>query len=201
MKSNEQAHAREDLIAIRRIMEGSQQVVEGAGPHFAGWGVLTSAALVATWLMVDGGNHAGVPWLWAGTVAAGWAMSGLLGRRARRAARVRTTGGRMIGGLWLATGITLTLLGFAGPGGGAVAPDAITGMLSAVLGGAYFATGLLSGHRWLLAVGGGWWAGALFMLLFPAPHGLLVMAAMMLLLQAAPGVYIMRGPARQAAAA
>jgi hypothetical protein len=200
MTSEDQAHAREDLMVIRRIMEGSQQMVEGAGPHFAAWGLLTAAALVTTWAMVDGGAHASIPWLWAATVTVGWVMSALLGRRASRTARVRTAGGRMIGGLWLSTGITLTLLGFAGPGGGAVSPDAITGMLSAVLGGAYFATGLLSGHRWLLGVGGGWWAGALVMLLFPAPHTLLVMAGMMLVLQAAPGVYLMRRPSRQAAA-
>jgi hypothetical protein len=201
MNDDQHADAREDLLIIRRIMEGSQQTVEGAGPHFAAWGVLTAAALATTYVMVEGGAHGAVAWLWAGTVAVGWAMSALVGRRASRSARVRTTGGRMIGGLWLATGITLTLLGFAGPGGGGVAPDAITGMLSAVMGGAYFATGLLSGHRWLLAVGGGWWAGALLMLLFPAPYTLLLMAAMMLILQAAPGVYLMRRPARRPAAA
>jgi len=107
----------------------------------------------------------------------------------------------MVGGLWLGTGVTLTMLGFAGPAGGAIAPEAITGMLSAVLGAAYFATGVISGQRWLMGVGGAWWAGALVMLLWPAPHTLLVMAAMMLLLQAAPGLYLMRRPAGKTAAA
>lgn len=183
-----QTQAREDLAAIRRLMEGGRQVVNTAGPHFVAWGVLTSGALAATYVMAGRGDTRAIWWTWAVAIGLGWAASVALMLTAER--RVSSATGRLLGGLWVGTGVTLTLLGFAAPAGGGLAQEAITGVLAAVLGGATFATGLLVGSRWMQAAAGAWWAGALLMLLWPGPHGLLLTAALVLLLQAVPGVVL-----------
>jgi hypothetical protein len=184
-----QAQAREDLVAIRGIMERTRDVVGYAAPHFVAWGILMAAALVATYLLRGQAGEGWSSWLWVVAVGLGWALSWVLAMRGRRRAQVRSQAGRMLGGLWLGTGVTMTLLGFAGPAGGAVSSSAVAGMLAAVLGAAYFATGVLAGRGWLMVVGAGWWAGSLVMLLWPGPHALLLMAAFMVALQAVPGAY------------
>lgn len=194
-----QTQAREDLAAIRRLMEGGQQVVNTAGPHFVAWGVLCSAALVSTYVLAGRGDGRTAVWTWIVAVSLGWMASIALTVSGLRRAPVTSATGRLLGGMWMGTGVTLTLLGFAGPAGGGVAWAAISGVLAAVLGGATFATGLLVGSRWMQAAGGGWWAGALLMLLWPGRHGLLLTAGLILGLQTLPGVVLtLRG--RRAAA-
>ena len=194
-----QTQAREDLAAIRRLMEGGQQVVNTAGPHFVAWGVLCSAALLSTFVLAPRGDIRTIWWTWIAAVSLGWIASIALTVTGQRRAGVTSPTGRLLGGTWIGTGVTLTLLGFAAPAGGGLAVDAITGVLAAVMGGATFATGLLVGSRWMQAAGGGWWAGALLMLLWPGRHGLLLTAALILVLQTIPGVVLtLRG--RRAAA-
>lgn len=185
-----QTQAREDLAAIRRLMEGGQQVVNTAGPHFVAWGVLTSAALAATYVMAGRADTRAIWWTWIVAIGLGWAASVALMLTAERRARVSSAAGRLLGGLWVGTGVTLTLLGFAAPAGGGLAQEAITGVLAAVLGGATFTTGVVVASRWMQAAAAGWWAGALLMLLRPGAHGLLLTAALVLLLLAVPGVVL-----------
>lgn len=185
-----QTQAREDLAAIRRLMEDGQRVVNSAGPHFFTWGVLTTAALAATYVLGGRGETRAITWAWAVAVGLGWLASLALALVEGRRERVRSATSRILGGTWTGTGVTLMLLGFAAPAGGGVDPSAITGVLAAVLGGGFFATGLLVGSRWMQAAAGVWWAGALFMLLWPGRHGLLVTAALVLLLQTLPGLWL-----------
>src|SRR5688500_508861 len=186
-----QTQAREDLAAIRRLMQDGQQVVNHAGPHFVAWGVVCSAALAATYVLAEQADARTVWWVWGVAISLGWIASIALTYRGVRQARVTTATGRLLGGMWLGTGITLTLLGFAAPAGGGLDVAAITGVLAAVLGGASFATGMLVSSRWLQAAGGAWWAGALFMLLWPGRHGLLITAGLLIVLQTIPGLVLM----------
>ncbi len=185
-----QTQAREDLAAIRRLMEGGQRVVNTAGPHFVAWGLLTSAALVATYVLGRNGDGRLIGWVWIIAVAVGWVASIALTVAGVRGERVSSPAGRMLGGLWIGAGVTMTLLGFAAPAGGGLAWSAITGVLAAVLGAAYFASGFLVGARWMQGAAGLWWGGALYMLLAPGPQGLLVTAALVVLLEIVPGVLL-----------
>ncbi|HEX2079091.1 MAG TPA: hypothetical protein VHG08_15310 [Longimicrobium sp.] len=196
-----QAQAREDLAVIRRLMEDGHRVVNTAGPHFVAWGVLTSAALIATYVLGGRGETRPITWAWIAAVGLGWLASLALTLAEGRRERVRSATGRILGGLWTGTGVTLMLLGFAGPAGGGVRPDAITAVLAAVLGSGFFATGLLLGSRWMQAAACGWWGGALFMLLRPGAHGLLVTAGLVLVLQTLPGAWLMLRARRAVAVA
>jgi hypothetical protein len=185
-----QTQAREDLAAIRRLMEDGRRVVNTAGPHFVAWGVLTSAALAATYVLGGRGETRMITWAWGVAVGLGWLASAALTVAQGRREGVRSGTGRILGGVWTGTGVTMMLLGFAAPAGGVVDPAALTGVLAAVLGGGFFATGLLVGSRWMQAAAVAWWAGALLMLLWPGRHGLLLTAALVLGLQTLPGIWL-----------
>ncbi|HEX2211545.1 MAG TPA: hypothetical protein VHG93_27915 [Longimicrobium sp.] len=193
--------AREDLAAIRRLMEDGQRVVHTAGPHFVAWGVLTSAALAATYVLSARGDTRTITWAWAVAVALGWLASLALIVTEGRRERVRSATSRMLGGTWTGTGVTMMLLGFAAPAGGGVHVAAITGVLAAVMGCGFFVTGLLVGSRWMQGAALLWWAGALLMLLWPGRHGLVVTAALVLLLQTLPGLWLMLRARRAVAVA
>jgi hypothetical protein len=128
---------------------------------------------------------------WGVTVGLGWLASLALTVTEGRRERVRSATERILGGVWTGTGVTMMLLGFAAPAGGGIRTVAITGVLAAVMGGGFFATGLLVGSRWMQGAAAAWWAGALGMLLWPGPHGLLVTAALVLSLQTLPGLWLM----------
>lgn len=196
-----QTQARQDLAAIRQLMEDGQRVVNTAGPHFVAWGLLTSAALAATWVLGGRGETRLITWAWAAAVTLGWLASLALTVAEGRRERVRSATSRILGGTWTGTGVTMMLLGFGAPAGAGLAPEAITGVLAAVLGGGFFATGLLVGSRWMRAAAVAWWAGALVMLLWPGRHGLLVTAALVLLLQTLPGLWLMLRARRAVAVA
>ena len=196
-----QTQAREDLAAIRRLMEDGRAVVNTAGPHFVAWGLLTSAALAATYVLAGRGDARLVTAAWVVAVALGWVASAALTVAEGRRERVRSATGRLLGGVWAGTGITMMLLGFAAPAGGGVATWAIVGILAAVMGGGFFATGLLVGSRWMQAAAAAWWAGALGMLLWPGRHGLLVTAGLVLVLQTLPGCWMMLRARRAVAVA
>jgi hypothetical protein len=186
-----QTQAREDLAIIRRLMEDGNRVVNTAGPHFVAWGVLTSAALVATYVLGIRGDVRPITWVWIIAIGLGWISSLAMMMAYGRRERVRSATARILGGTWTGVGVTLMLLGFAGPAGGGVRPEAITAVLAPVLGSGFFGTGLLLGSRWMQGAAGVWWAGALFMLLWPGPHGLLVTAGLVLVLQTLPGIWLM----------
>lgn len=86
----------------------------------------------------------------------------------------------------------MTLLGFLGMASGAFEPSGMMAALSAVMGAAYFATGALHEGPWPRLVAGGWWAGAVALLLWPGTHAPLVMAGLMVAFQVVPGIVVYR---------
>jgi hypothetical protein len=182
--------AEQDLAMIRRIVEESRRDVVDRGKHFLIWGPLSAIGLIATHLSVVGATRLNPTWAWLAVLAVGWATSLVVGWRDGRRARVVTLGRRMLSGIWIAAGVTLTLLGLVGMFGGAYDHHALPGLLSAVVAAPVLLTALLIRERWLGAVAVGWWLGAAVMLVAPGLYTLLVMAVMSLLLMAVPGAVL-----------
>lgn len=182
----------EDLAMIRRLMVQSQGVIHGGAGHYLLWGVLITSGLLATWASVRGLVGIGVGWIWPVTIGAGWLASIALGYRQDRAAPVTTVAGRVMSGIWIGAGVTMTLLGFVGMASGAFEPSGMMAALSAVMGTAYFATGALHESRWPRLVAAGWWAGAVALFLWPGVHALLVMAGLMVAFHLVPGIAVYR---------
>lgn len=182
--------AEQDLALIRRLMEESRRDVVDRGRHFLIWGPLSAAGLVMTYLAATGALGVNPVSVWLVVLAIGWTGSFVVGWRDGRRARVRTVGGRLLSGVWISAGGTLTVVALAGMFGPLVDVRALPGLLSVVIALPVLLTALLTGERWLVAVAAGWWSGGAVMLFAPGLYTLLLMAAMALLLMVVPGVVL-----------
>lgn len=190
-------HAHEDLAAIRRLMEESQAAAADDGRHFLLWGTLTALGLLGTYAGLTGAAAIDPRWLWGAVLALGWCGSFWLGLRGARTPRVRTLGGRLLAVIWIGCGVTLSLIAAAGLLGGAVPPQALSGLVSVVIGGAFLASGALTGQRWLRMIAVVWWVAGGGMLFFPGLYTLPLLAVMALAFQVAPGVVLYRRSRRR----
>ncbi len=182
--------AREDLALVRRFMEETRREVVDRGTHLLIWGVISTVGLGMTWTIVGGMVDLDPRWMWAGLLAAGWLASIGVGRREGRGARVRTVGRRLLSAVWVATGVSLTLIGIAGLFAGVVDVRALPGLLAIVVATAFMVTSLLIGERWLAWIAAGWWLGGGAMLVWSGPRALLAMAAMAAAGMALPGAVL-----------
>lgn len=190
----------QDLAVIRRLMEESQTAVAEDGRYFLLWGALTAVGLLGTWAAVAGVVALDPRWLWGVLVGAGWIGSFWMGFRSGGRARVRTLGGRLIAVVWIACGITLTLIAAAGLLGGVVPVQALSGLVAVVIAGGFLASAVLTGQRWLGAVAAGWWLGGGVMLFVPGLYTLPLLAAMAIALHVVPGLVLRRQARRRPAA-
>lgn len=185
MNSNAPA---EDLAYIRRLMEQTHTATVAQGHYFVAWGVLVGLALIGTWLMVRGVIE--TPWyaIWAPTVVLGWTYVAWAVRRDLRVQRTRSAFARLIGFVWMACGIAMTLTFFVAAPLGTISVHAIPGLVGAFMGIGILLTGLVAGIGWLVLVAAGWWLGAVLMWMFPGSNALAILAGCVVLLQIVPGV-------------
>ena len=185
----EEATAREELAAIRTLMADSQSFLRGTWPHQMVWGCVGTVGLLATWALGQSGRYGLVPWVWVAAVSVGWTYSLFLARDHSRAP-VRNVAGRAFGGIWMALGVTLTLLGTVTVFVGAVDPRGLPGVIAVVFGAGYFASGFLAEMRWLAGVGVAWWAAGVVLLLWQSEAAILALAALTLLLEVGPALVL-----------
>lgn len=195
--------AERDLAKIRSIMEEGRRTVYEGGRHYILWGILMAAALMTTYAAV---LYAWPDWtalVWPVAVGLGWAGSMWIGYTDHARAPVHTLAGRVLGAIWIGFGITATIIGFAGPGTGAINIEALAGVMAVLLGSGYFASSFLYGFGWVRWLSVAWWAGGVAMMVWPGAHTLPALAAMMILLQVVPGLVFYsrqrREPERHAA--
>lgn len=183
----------EDLAMIRRLMTESRAATDAGSPFYLLWGVAVLLGLVGTYLSVRAGLGLDPGLLWIGVIGAGWVGSFWLGWRRSERMPVESTGGRVMMGIWVGGGVTMTLLGFAVPAAGLVSTvGEILGPIAMVLGTCSFASSFVarsSGLRWAAA---GWWVGGVAMLWWSGPPALLIMAAQVVALMILPGLWLGR---------
>ncbi len=177
-----------ELAAIRSLMDETRHAVHENGKHFIVWGILTSMALLATYVLVSRAAYGAVAVVWPVVIAVGWIFSLRAGHVDYVRAPVRTLGDRVLGAIWVGFGITASLVGLLGPLVGTVPPEALSGLMAVLIGGAFFTSGFLQGLHWLRLVALAWWMGGAAMLWWPGLHTLLVLAGMVVLLQVLPGL-------------
>jgi hypothetical protein len=186
----EKQQAELEINMIKKIMEDSRRIVIDDGVGYIIWGVLVMAGLIATYAAIISHNYQYIPWAWIILMGGGWIYTIIINVKKERRRKIRTFAGKILGGLWISSGIAMTIIGFAGPGTGAISGYAVSPMISIVLGVAYFVSGIVYSQPWIRNLAIGWWAGAVLMLLWPGSYTLLVFAAMMALLQVLPGIIL-----------
>jgi hypothetical protein len=134
------------------------------------------------------GKYIGMMWLV--TMIAGAIIDIFIGRHQEKKSRVKTFAGKLLGSLWLASGIAMFTFGFIGPATGAYNPVFICPIISIALSVSYFTSGAIQQIRWLRYVAIGWWAGGVILFIFPSIHTLLIFAIMLVLFQIIPGIIL-----------
>lgn len=191
----DESSVREELSAIRALMTDSQRLIRGTWSHQLVWGVLVSVGLALTWAAEQSERYPLIAAVWLGVVVTGWTFSIWWGRTHDAQASVHNTATRAFAGIWVGLGITLTMIGMLTIPTGAVAPDGLPGVLAAILGAGYFASGVLAGMRWLLLVAVAWWLGAAALLVWQGPGTLLGLAALTVAFEVLPALALRRAEA------
>ncbi|HYM30619.1 MAG TPA: hypothetical protein VEU47_04930 [Candidatus Cybelea sp.] len=183
---------RDDIAFIRRTIEEGRTSATDWGGFLIMWGLYVALAQLATYAFVRRWSPLDPNWIWNVFILLPWAYSIYLVRR-RRFARRRTLQGRTLLMLWFGLGIFLTLLGFLMSWSGDVRQGWLMPVSEGALGVAYFTIAALCGIPWMRWVAAGWWLGMIAtFLLHDRAEVLLIGAALMLLLQVAPGIVLLR---------
>ncbi len=130
--------------------------------------------------------------VWIGLIAIGWGYAYFESRKHKRIKSTTSLTGKILGGVWLACGISMTILGFIGTISGAIRGVYVSPVLCLVLAIAYFVTGVVYDYKWQRNLSIGWWAGAIVMFFYPGAYSTLIMALMMIAFQIAPGIILLK---------
>ena len=180
-----------ELNVIKKIMEDSRKVNVDNGIHYIFWGILVTSALLINYVMIlnrTSGKYIGFMWLIL--MVSGAVADGFIGRREDRNRKVHTYASRLLGSLWMSSGIAMFMYGFIGTITGAYNPVFISPIISTSLGISYFTSGAIQQIKWMQYLAIGWWTGAIVLFIFPSIHTLLIFAVMMVGLQIIPGIIL-----------
>lgn len=196
----------DDLAAIRSLMAESQSFLSGTWTYQFVWGLVGATGLTGTWSAARAGHFDWIPWIWIVALTFGWGYSLWSRLAGSEGGPVSNVASRAFGSIWIALGVTLTLLGAVAlspsTGGGAVIdPRLLPGLIALIFGAGYFSSGHLARLRWLQGVAIAWWAGGVALLLWRHPDALLVLAVMTVFLEIGPALLLRRGDVREGAGA
>ena len=185
--------AGEDLAAIRHLMESAGETVASNGWCFVLWGGLLSAAEAVSYWTHSGGPPVSLALVWAIAVGIGWATSILVQRRGLERAAVNSLASRILAAIWAGCGLSLTLLGFCGRWSGTLTGPATPGVMSVVIGTAFFASSSFCNRALFRGLAIVWWALGGTMLVWSRHTNDLLMCAGLLLFMVLPGLLLSRG--------
>jgi hypothetical protein len=190
--TDQKTTALEDLAFIKQVIGDSKKTVLDNGTGFIIWGLLIVTGLLYTYIDVIAKLQLNNDIVWVILIGGGWVYSIWSNIRYSKKRKVSTLSDKILGAVWVSAGIAMTILGFVGTFAGAYGGVYISPLISTVLGIAFFISGVLFEQSWISYLSAAWWAGAIYMFIFPSIHTLLIMALMMLFIQVLPGVLMYR---------
>jgi len=185
--TSEQFSAQENLAYIKQIMNDTRRSQNDNGIISIVWGILVTLGQIGNFVLTETRIWNGFMWLWLGVGLIGWLFV-YIETRAKKEQTVRTFASKILASLWVSAGISMTVIGFGAASSGLVNGYAINPLISTVLGGTYYVTGLLNGKKLDQKLSYGWWLGAVVMFMLPGPFSFLLFAFMMVLFQVIPGI-------------
>jgi hypothetical protein len=184
--------AQQELAFIKKVMTDSRKILIDDGKGTIFWGLLISFGLLITYLSIAQNWETFLGWFWPVLIAFGWTYTIITEIRHERKRRVKTFAGKIMGAVWIAFGISATILGFVGTVSGAYHSVIISPLIAVLLGTGYLVSGLLYGKSWVSYLSIAWWGGAIIMFFMQNLETLLLMIGMMILFQVIPGIILYR---------
>jgi len=181
----------DELVFIRKVIEETKKAVVYNGKDYIFWGVLVIVGMMSTYIFHLSGLYFNYFWIWVVLIPIGWIFS-IYNRIKLKEKHPPTYSGKLIGAVWAAAGIAMTIVGFVGPMMGAIKPMAISPIACIIMGSAYFVSGKIVDVKWLGNLSFGWWIGGIVLLFVTSIHSFLIMALLMLFFQTLPGIIIYR---------
>lgn len=185
--TSEQFSAQENLAYIKQIMNDTRRSQNDNGIISIVWGILVTLGQIGNYVLTETRTWSGFIWLWPSIIIIGWLFV-LVESRSKKEQLAKTFASNILGSLWISAGISMTVIGLGAAASGLVNGYAINPLISTVLGGTYYVTGLLNGKKLDQKLSYGWWLGAVVMFILPGPFSFLLFAAMMVLFQVIPGI-------------
>lgn len=177
-----------EITLIKKIMQDSRKIIAFNGVDYIVWGILVLIGLLFTYISIVIKEQVYILWSWVILMGIGWIYSLSVHFIGSKEVRNWTLAGKLLGGIWLSSGIAMLIIGFIATFTGAIKGWGIAPTISVILGIAYFASGIIYGHPWVKYLYIGWWGGAVLMYMYPGRHTLLIFAGMMILFQIVPGI-------------
>ena len=184
--------AQQELAFIKKVMTDSRNILIDDCKGIIFWGLLISFGLLITYLSITQGWETTLSWFWPALIGFGWIYTLVTEIRRERKRRVKTFAGKIMGAVWIAFGISATILGFAGTFSGAYHSVIISPLIAVLLGTGFLISGLLYGKPWVSYLAIGWWGGAIVMFFMQNLETLLIMIGMLILFQVIPGIILYR---------
>jgi hypothetical protein len=188
---NEKTAAAE-ISFIKNIIDESRRSFALSGKPYIFWGILIVVGLLLEF------SRKFFSWefyymfyIWIFLIAMGWLFAYWDRKKYESKAKTKLLGPKILGSVWLACGISMTIFGFLGTLSGAIKGIYVSPVLSLVLAIAYFVSGVIYEYKWLRNLSIGWWLGAIIMFFFPSQFTNLIMALMMIGLQIVPGFVLL----------
>ena len=177
----------DELIFIRKVIEDSKRSVVENGIGYIFWGILVFLGLMLVYLGVVFQLPTNSVWTWVILIGFGWIYTAVSVIMQKRKKEVKTFAGQLLGGVWIAAGVSMTIIGFVATMSGAIHGYAASPLIATVLGGAYLISGMIYDSKWVKLLSFGWWIGGIAMFFITSITQVLVMAVMMMVLQVIPG--------------
>jgi hypothetical protein len=189
---------RDEIAFIRRAIEEGRGYATGRSADLLVWGLAMAAAHLGTYATVKGWWRVDPSWMWTVFLVVPWLYS--LRRWLRRLLAPSSATvppapmARVLQMVWLGCGIFLTTLGVAANLEGDMRQGWFYAVAAGTLGVAFFATSWLANLSWMRWVAVGWWLGELAVYALRHRADVLpLMAVLMLVLLALPGLLLLRG--------
>lgn len=178
-----------EINYIKRLMEESRRSLAENGIGYIIWGVLVVIGIMFNYLRITDVTHINPLYVWMGVVGIGWAITIYWLKKEKRSPGSKSVLNKILGSVWFAAGIAMTLIGFPATMSGTIGGYGVLPLISTVLGIAYYVSGTIYGEKWIKLVGLGWWAAAALFMYWKNVNSLLVFAGLMILFQVVPGLY------------
>ena len=182
--------ALDELLFIKKVIEDSKKIAADNGMGYIVWGFLIMIGQIGGYIRYKYNLDFDYILAWIIIIAIGWTFSYFMYYRRKDKNKVHTFAGKILGGLWFYTGVSMTIAGFVGYYSHSVPGESLAAVLCTILGGAYYLVAIISDLKWMKFFGVFWWLGGILLFFIKTYDLFLVMALLMLFGQIIPGLVL-----------